>query len=180
MEDLNTRLRRVRFIVCDVDGVLTDGAIAYDGNGLPFRTVHVRDVTAFTLWHLAGGKSALVTGLGSKAVEAIAKTWKCAECHMYVKDKGSICREIAARNGLSTDELAFLGDDLIDITGLRAVGLAVAVGDAVPEVKAEAHLVTVAPGGKGPLRELVYRILDAQGRLQEVVETYCNRKNEAK
>ena len=73
MDNLEERLRRVKLIVCDVDGVLTDGSIPYDGEGKPFRTVHVRDVTAFTLWHLSGGKTALLSGLGSAAVEAIAR-----------------------------------------------------------------------------------------------------------
>lgn len=178
MVDLEDRLRRIQFIVCDVDGVLTEGQIAYDGEGRPFRTVHVRDVTALTMWHLAGGRSALVTGLASKAVEAVAATWKCAECHMSVRDKGAVCREMASRHGLSLDAMAFLGDDIIDITALRAVGLAVAVQDAVPEAKAVAHLVTAAPGGKGALRELVERILRTQGRFDAVLEAYCRRTND--
>jgi 3-deoxy-D-manno-octulosonate 8-phosphate phosphatase (KDO 8-P phosphatase) len=156
---------------------LTDGQIGFDGEGRPFRSVHVRDVTALNLWHLAGGESALVTGLTSKAVQAIAEHWKCAECHMQVKDKGSICREIAERRGIAMEDMAFIGDDLIDLTALRTVGLAVAVRDAVPEAKAAAHLVTEAPGGDGPLRELVQRILTAQGRFDSVLECYCSRKN---
>ena len=177
MSDLNGQLARVRFIVCDVDGVLTDGRIFFDGDGRPCRAVHVHDGCALTLWHLAGGMSALVSGLGSPAVEAIAKAWKCAECHLWIWDKASICREMADRRGIALDEMAFLGDDLIDLKALRLVGVGVAVGDAVAEAKAAADLVTDAPGGRGALRELVYWILRAQGRLDEVIADYGNRRN---
>jgi len=177
MLDIEERLRRVRFIVCDVDGVLTDGLIGFDGEGRSFRSVHVRDVTALTLWHLGGGKSALVTGLASKAVEAVAETWHCAEVHMRVKDKGATCREIAARHGVDLEAVAFLGDDIIDLNAFRVVGVAVAVADAHPEAKRAAHLVTDASGGQGALRELVQRILVAQGRYAESLEAYCSRTN---
>lgn len=177
MNDLDVRLRRIKFIVCDVDGVLTDGRIWYDGEGHPFRWIHARDGTALTLWHLVGGQSALVSGLGSRAIEAIAEQWRCAECHQWVKDKGRVCREMAARHGIALEEMAFLGDDIIDLTGLRAVGLGVAVADASPEVKVEANLVLEASGGHGAVRDLVSRILREQGRYDEAIELYCNRKD---
>lgn len=175
MSELEARLRKIQFIVCDVDGVLTDGSIPYDGEGRPFRTVHARDVTAFTLWHLAQGKSALVSGLGSAALEAIAKQWKITACHTFIRDKRRVCRELAERHGVALDEMAFLGDDIIDVWAMQEVGLAVAVADAAEEAKAVAHLVTTAPGGHGPLRELVHRILRAQGRFEKTLEAYCAR-----
>jgi len=174
---LEERLRRCTFIVLDMDGVLTDGGIAFDGEGRPFRTVHVRDMTALTLWRLAGGRTAIVSGLGSKAVEAIAVQWQCTEHHMWVKDKARVCREIAQCHGVPLDEMAFLGDDIIDVRAMETAGLAVAVADAAPEAKKAAHLVLDAEGGKGPVRELVHRVLTAQGRLEEVLEMYCNRKD---
>jgi 3-deoxy-D-manno-octulosonate 8-phosphate phosphatase (KDO 8-P phosphatase) len=177
MNDLDVRLRRIKFIVCDVDGVLTDGRMWYDGEGHPFRWIHARDGTALTLWHLVGGQSALVSGLGSRAIEAIAAQWRCAECQQWIRDKGRVCREIAARHGIAPEEMAFLGDDIIDLTGLRAVGLGVVVVDAMPEVKAAADLVLETPGGHGAVRELVHRILRVQGRLDEAVELYCSRKD---
>ncbi len=178
MSEIQKRLRRVRYIVCDVDGVLTDGLIPFDADGRPCRTIHARDATALTLWRLAGGQSALVSGLGSKALETIAATWKCAELHMWIKDKATICLNIAARNDLSMDDLAFIGDDIIDLSALSIAGLAVAVQDAAPEAKSIAHIVTEAPGGYGALREVVFRILKAQGRLEDVLELYCSRTNE--
>ncbi len=175
--DFEEHLKRISFIVCDVDGVLTDGRMWYDGEGLPFRYLHARDGAAFTLWHLSGGRSALVSGLGSKAIEAIAKQWKCAECHMWIRDKARVCREIADRHGIPLEAMAFLGDDLIDLQAMRTVGLGVAVGDAAPEAKQAAALVLQSPGGQGAVRELIHRVLTAQGRLQEAIEKYCNRKD---
>lgn len=177
MSELDDRLKKIQCIVSDVDGVLTDGSIAYDSLGRPFRSVHARDVTALTLWRIAGGVSAIVSGLGSRSIEAVAATWGCAECHLWVRDKGRVCREMAERLQLPMEALAFLGDDIIDLGAMRCVGLSVAVADALPEVKNEAHLVTEAPGGRGPLREVVHRILAAQGRLDAVVAAYCGRKD---
>lgn len=177
MSDLQDRLRRVQFIVCDVDGVLTDGRIWFDGDGVPFRAVYAKDGTAMTLWHLAGGKSALVSGLGSKAIETIAAQWTCTECRMWTKDKARVCRELAQNHGLTLDEMAFVGDDIIDLKALREVGLAVVVSDAAEEVKEVAHLVTKAPGGKGAVRELIRQILDAKGILDSTIKAYCDRQD---
>jgi 3-deoxy-D-manno-octulosonate 8-phosphate phosphatase (KDO 8-P phosphatase) len=174
---LDEKLKAVRFLVSDVDGVLTDGGIAFDGEGRPFRTVNVRDVTAFTLWRLAGHQLALVSGLGSKALETIAATWQCAECHMWVKNKRRVCEEIAAKHGIPLEEMAFIGDDIIDARAMRAVGLGVAVADASPEAREAARFVTSAPGGHGALRELVERILKAQGRYEKVLEQYMARED---
>ncbi len=175
--ELEERLRAITFIVSDVDGVLTDGKMWFDGEGRPFRYLHARDAAALTLWHLAGHKSGLVSGLGSSAMEAIARQWRCAECHMWIRDKGRVCREIAERHGVGLESMAFLGDDIIDRSAFRVVGLGVAVADAVGELKNEAALVLDTRGGEGALRELVHRILGAQGKLEEAIETYCNRKD---
>lgn len=177
MTALDERLRAVRLLVADVDGVLTNGDIAFDGEGRPFRTVNVRDVTAFTLWHLVGGQTALVSGLGSKALEAVASTWKCVECRMWVKNKLRACEEIAARHGLTMQEMAFIGDDIIDLRAMNAVGVGVAVADAAAEARAAAALVTQAPGGKGAVRELLERILKVQGRYEEALERYLARED---
>ncbi|NIA14367.1 MAG: HAD hydrolase family protein [Nitrospiraceae bacterium] len=179
MQDLQQKLRPISFIVCDVDGVLTDGRMWFDGEGRPFRCLHARDGTALTLWHLAGHQSAIVSGLGCRAVEAIADQWRCAECHMWIKDKGRICEEIAERHGIPLDAMAFLGDDIIDRSAIRVVGLGVAVSDAMPELKAEADLTLESHGGAGAVRELVHKLLKAQGRLDETIERYCNRKDHA-
>jgi len=176
-KDIDQRLRKTRIIVCDVDGVLTDGGVTFDADGRPMRTFQARDLAGFTLWRLAGGQSALVSGLGSKAMETLADRWQCAECRMWTKDKRRACEEIAAAHGLGLDEMAFLGDDIIDLRAVEAVGLGVAVADAAPKLLAAADLVTHAAGGEGALRELVERILVAQGRFDQVLAAYCSRED---
>lgn len=174
---LDNKLKPIRFLISDVDGVLTDGAIGFDGEGRPFRSVSVKDVTGLTLWHLSEGQTALVSGLGSKALETVAATWKCAECHMWVKNKRRVCEEIAANHGLSLEEIAYIGDDIIDVRAMLSVGVGVAVADATPEAKAAAAFVTTAPGGKGAVRELIERVLRAQDRYEETLERYMARED---
>lgn len=175
--DLEERLRRVRFLVCDVDGVLTDGHMWFDGEGQPFRAMHARDGTGLTLWRLAGYQCALISGLGSKALEAIARQWKCTEYRMWVRNKDRACREFAERYGVPLEEMAFLGDDIIDLPALRLVGLAVGVADAVPAVKEVVHLATEAPGGQGAVRELVEKLLMAKGEMDDALAAYWRRKD---
>ncbi len=177
MSQLEKRLKQITFIVTDVDGVLTDGRMWFDGEGRPFRYLFARDGTGLTLWHLSGGKSAIVTGLGSKALETIQQQWRCDEIFMWVKDKGRVCREIAAKYGITPDQMAFVADDIIDLPGMQAVGLPIAVADAMPAIKNAAALVLQSGGGQGAIRELVELILSAQGRLEEAVTKYTTRKD---
>lgn len=171
-------LRRIRLIVTDFDGVLTDGQAWYDGEGRPFRSVNARDAAGFTLWRLAGGLCAIVTGLSSVAVERIAHDWRCVECHMSIKDKARVVREMAARHDVPLAETAFIGDDLIDVRAMQAVGLGVAVADAMPIARQAARLHLDAAGGRGAFRELVERILTAQGRLEDVMNLYLSRSDD--
>ena len=172
MSDLESKLAKIRFIVSDVDGVLTDGRIGIDDEGRPFRSFHVRDGTGLGLWKLAGGKSALVSGQGSKALETIAAQWECDELMMEIRDKGAACRGLAERHGMSMDELAFIGDDLLDLSALSVVGLSVAVSDAVAEVRDAADFVTELRGGGGALRELIEILLRAQGNYEKACIAY--------
>lgn len=96
---------------------------------------------------------------------------------MWVKNKLRVCEEIAANYGLTMKELAFIGDDIIDVRAMQAVGVGVAVADAAPEARAAAAFVTLAPGGKGAVRELIERILRAQGRYEEMLERYLTRED---
>jgi len=177
MSDMKERLCRIRLIVCDVDGVLTDGSIPFDADGRQLRTFNVRDVTSLTFWRLSGGLSALISGLGSKAVEALADTWRVTEVHTWVKNKQQVLRDMAERLEVPLDCVAYLGDDLIDKRAMEIVGLAVAVRDAAPEIRAVAHLVTEARGGHGALREVVELILRTQGRMDDILEQYTRRED---
>jgi 3-deoxy-D-manno-octulosonate 8-phosphate phosphatase (KDO 8-P phosphatase) len=177
MDDIVERMKRVSFIVTDFDGVLSDGRVWFDGDGEQFRWLHARDATALTLWRLTGGKAAMVSGLGCKAMEVISMQWKFVESHMWIRDKARVCREIAERQNIPLAQMAFLGDDIIDMNAIKIVGLGVVVANAGAEVKEAASLVLDAPGGMGAMRELVERILRAKGLLDEAINMYCGRKD---
>lgn len=173
MSDIKNRLAEVRLIICDVDGVLTDGSMGFDAEGNHFRTFNVRDGLGLALWHIAGGDSVLMSGQGSAALNAVAKQWKCTECLTEVRDKKAACKELAQRYQLRPSEIAFVGDDLLDLEALRYAGVGIAVSDAVIQVRDAALVVTETPGGRGALREAVETILNAQGRLEETISEYC-------
>jgi 3-deoxy-D-manno-octulosonate 8-phosphate phosphatase (KDO 8-P phosphatase) len=172
---IEEKMRRIALIVCDVDGVLTDGSLPYDSQGRPGRTFHSHDGAGFTLWRMAGGRAALVSGLESPAMEALAGRWHLSECHMDVKNKKQVCLDMAARLGVTMEQTVFLGDDLIDTDAMRAAGLGVAVANATPPAREAADLILERTGGQGALRELVERILAAQGRLADAMAAYMAR-----
>jgi 3-deoxy-D-manno-octulosonate 8-phosphate phosphatase (KDO 8-P phosphatase) len=158
---LRQRARTIRFLVMDVDGVLTDGTIVCGPDGREWKTFHVHDGFAITAGQQAGLRMALISGRTSEAVARRAAELGLAEVHQGTR-----------RHGLTDAAAAFIGDDLVDLPLLRRVGLAIAVADAAPEVRAAAHYVTAAPGGRGAVREVIRLILDAQGRWGEVLERF--------
>ena len=174
--ELTAQMKRVRLIIMDVDGVLTDGGLHIDGEGRPFRTFSSRDGLGLTMWRIMGGQNAIVTGLDSKAVRVIAARWKCVALATKAGDKAMVCRGIAQKQDIPLEEVAFIGDDILDLPALRIVGLAVAVSDAHPTVQAAAHFVTETPGGKGAVRELVERLIAARGDLDAAIERYQESK----
>jgi 3-deoxy-D-manno-octulosonate 8-phosphate phosphatase (KDO 8-P phosphatase) len=171
-DEFQAALARVRLIIVDVDGVLTDGMLHYDAEGQPFRSFNSRDGLGLTMWRLMGGDAAIVTGLSSKPVEVIAQRWKCVSCRVNVGDKGAACRTIAEKQGVPLEQVAFIGDDILDLPALRIVGLPVAVADAHPRVLEVAQIVTETPGGRGAVRELVETLLDARDELDDAIQKY--------
>jgi 3-deoxy-D-manno-octulosonate 8-phosphate phosphatase (KDO 8-P phosphatase) len=166
------RARTIRFLVMDVDGVLTDGAIVCGPDGREWKTFHVHDGFAITAGQRAGLRMALISGRTSEAVARRAAELGLAEVHQGSRDKVATYDGLLRRHGLTDSAAAFVGDDLVDLPLLRRVGLAVAVADAAPEVRAAAHYVTAAPGGRGAVREVIRLILEAQGRWGEVLHRF--------
>ena len=167
--DLRRRCEAIELLVLDVDGVLTDGSIIYADDGVEVKAFHVRDGSGLKLWHQAGKRSALITGRSSPAVEVRAAELGVGFVTQGASAKLPAYRELLARAGARPEEVCYVGDDLPDLPPLRHCGLAVAVADACAEVRAEAHYVTRAPGGRGAVREAVELILRCQGHWQEVV-----------
>jgi 3-deoxy-D-manno-octulosonate 8-phosphate phosphatase (KDO 8-P phosphatase) len=173
---LGQRCALIQLLVIDVDGVLTDGGIIYTDNGVELKKFHVRDGSALAIWKYAGKGSAIITGRKSKIVEVRAAELGITPVFQGETEKLPCFRQILTATRLKPAETCCIGDDLPDLPLLRNCGLAVAVADACPEVLAEAHYVTRAPGGKGAVREVVELILANQGLWPKAVAHFREQK----
>jgi N-acylneuraminate cytidylyltransferase len=153
------RLARIRLLVCDVDGTLTDGAMWYGPDGEALKRFTTRDGHGIGMLRAAGVVIAFVTSESSPIVTARATKLGVTDVVLGCADKASAVRELISRLGLSRDEVAMIGDDLGDLAGVTEAGVSVAVADAVQEVADVAHLVCDTPGGHGAVRELADEIL---------------------
>ncbi len=170
-EALLERFRAVQLLVLDVDGVLTDGRITYTADGQEIKSFHVRDGSALTYWQKAGKRVAIISGRTSKAVDLRAAELGITLVRQGATDKRFALRTILAATGVKPEQVCAIGDDLPELALLQSCGLAVAVADACPEIRAAAHYVTRAPGGYGAVREIIEFILHAQGRWDAIVES---------
>ena len=155
-------LRRVRLIVLDVDGVLTDGRI-YLGPGGEWKSFHVHDGLAMARAVAAGFPVAVVSSRTSDAVTRRCAEVGVAEVHQGVREKVAVYEALRSRHGCRDAEVACMGDDLADLPVLSRAGLAVAPADAVPAVRRAARWVTRLPGGRGAVREVLEAVLRAHG-----------------
>jgi len=167
------RAARIKLFLCDVDGVLTDGSI-FIGGEREFKRFNIRDGLGIVLARRAGLKVGWVSARPSLATKLRAEELKI---DFLVQQGDNISKTAAIENllkqeGLSWSDVCFVGDDIIDLGPLTRAGLAVAVGDAVPEAKAAAHFTTKAVGGRGAVREAVELILRVQGKWTQFVKKY--------
>ncbi len=169
-------MKRIRLIVLDVDGVLTDGGIYMGPSGEAMKRFDIKDGLGLALWHRAGGMTAILTGRSSEIVENRARELHITAVRQGCTDKGAAFEALREELGVSGEETAYIGDDLIDLPVMGRVGLPVAVADAVPEVRAAACFVTEHPGGHGAVRETTERILRAQGRYETAAAVYLSPK----
>jgi len=171
---LKKRAARIKLLLMDVDGTMTDGSVALlsqtDGTALEIKTFDAHDGQGLTLAHTAGLRTGCITGRESPALLRRAQEMKMDFIYMKQPVKMPAYEEILARAGVDDSAVAFIGDDLPDIPLLRRVGFAVAVGDAVPEVKAAAHFTTNAHAGHGAVREAVELILKSKGIWEAMID----------
>jgi len=175
--------RRVKFVVLDVDGVLTDGGIYLgdvDGKRMEFKKYDIQDGLGIVLLRWAGVKVGIITGRVSESVALRAAELKVDE---LVQDEEArklpALRKICARLGITLEDVAFIGDDLPDVGVLRKVGLPVVVSNATPDAMKCARLVLTRPGGAGAVREFCEMLLRARGEWDDLVETYVHSRSEA-
>jgi 3-deoxy-D-manno-octulosonate 8-phosphate phosphatase (KDO 8-P phosphatase) len=202
------RARKIKLIIFDVDGVLTDGKIWIfpvpanspsssendtrkssansdrpSGSGFQSASLieakgfHAHDGTAIMLARMAGIKSGIITKRVSETVALRARDLKIDHIHQGIQDKAGVFAQILEKDGITAAEAAFVGDDVIDLPAMRKCGLAIAVKNARPEVKAAAHWTTSHAGGDGAARDAVEYILKAQGVWKKTVEEYISLKN---
>ena len=159
-------------ILSDVDGVMTDGLVEYDNQGVETKRFHVRDGLGIKLWHSAGGLFGLVTQRSSQIVKIRAGELGISLVRQGVIDKLATVRQIAEDHHLGLENIAYIGDDLPDLPVMRSVGLSFAVADAAGELIESANVVTYVKGGRGAVRDMVETILKNQGRWDALVQEY--------
>ena len=170
--DIEQRAARVKLLLMDCDGVLTDGRIWIFENGEEQKGFHTRDGLGIDLLHRAGLRSGIISGRTSTAVERRAQSLGMSFVRQGCADKQQAFIEALTHAGVSNAEVAFVGDDLNDIPLMLQSGLSVAVADAALETREHAHYITSAPGGHGAIREVVELILKSQGRWSDLVRHY--------
>lgn len=170
--EVRVRVERIKLLVLDVDGVMTDGRLIYHDDGTESKAFDVRDGHGIKMLKHAGIETVLVSGRSSPLVEKRAADLGIGEVVQGVRDKLPILENLLSERGLELEEVAFVGDDVVDLTVMNRVGFAVAVADASEYLFDTAHYVTLAPGGRGAVREVAELILGVQGLWAKVASPY--------
>lgn len=166
------RCKSVELILSDVDGVLTDGGLIFDNQGIETKRFHVRDGFGIKLWRRGGFKFGVLTARTSHIVKVRSSELGIDVVRQGFEEKLSVAHEVANDFGLAIEQVCFIGDDLPDLPVMRSVGLAIAVADACDEVRSAAHHVTKLPGGQGAVREAIETIMKAKGMWDDAIHKY--------
>jgi YrbI family 3-deoxy-D-manno-octulosonate 8-phosphate phosphatase len=163
---------KIELILSDVDGVMTDGGIHILDDGQQLVKFHIRDGMGVRLWREAGKRFGIVTGRKLESIRRRAADLWMDIVRLGIDDKLPAVDALAAELNITREQICYVGDDLLDLETIRAVGLGVAVADAVEDVRRAARYVTSVPGGQGAAREVVELILKNTGRWDDVLERY--------
>jgi 3-deoxy-D-manno-octulosonate 8-phosphate phosphatase (KDO 8-P phosphatase) len=169
---LRRKARKIKLLLLDVDGVLTDGGIVIDERGLESKRFDVRDGQGITLLKRAGVEVGFVSGRSSGAVRQRADDLGVKWVFQGIQNKAEIYQRIKKRTGLKDEHIAYAGDDMVDLPILRAAGLALTVPDGWPGIRPMVDYVTEAAGGRGAVREIAELILTAQNRWKDLLGRY--------
>lgn len=171
-ENILNRAKKVKLLLLDVDGVLTDGRIIYDSRGRDSKFFDVHDGLGVYVLHKSGIKTVLITAKSSKTIFLRAKDMRVAEVFADIFPKTAVLEKILKKYGVTLDEVCFVGDDLVDLSLMRKVGLPVAVANGAREIKEAASFVTSRSGGRGAVREVAELILKSQGKWEDILKFY--------
>ena len=166
------RLKNIKFLILDVDGVMTDGRIIFDSNGVESKFFNVKDGHGIKMLQRSGIEVGIISGRESRVVANRAVELGISRVHQKAIDKLAPYLQILQETGLTDDQIAFVGDDVIDIPVMRRVGFAAAPADAIDEVFPYVHYVTKNRGGWGAVREICDMLLKGQGVWDEVTARY--------
>jgi len=173
--NIDDRCRKIELIFSDVDGVLTDGGVLYDNQGIEIKKFHIRDGLGIRLWQKAGFKFGVLTARTSHIVKLRAAELNIEIVRQGFEDKLPVAKEAVAELGLSPDQVCFIGDDLTDLPVMQYVGVGIAVADAAAEVRDAADYVTNSPGGRGAVREVAELLLKSKNRWEDLIRGYTGR-----
>lgn len=169
---LAKQCQAIELILSDVDGVLTDGALDFNNEGIESKRFHIRDGQGIKLWQRSGGRFGMVTGRNSHIVNLRAVELGVELVRQGTEQKLTAMKDILERLQLQPEQVCFIGDDLPDLAAVRLAGVGVAVADACPEVRQAADYVTTLPGGRGAVREAIELILKAQQRWDDLIQPF--------
>jgi 3-deoxy-D-manno-octulosonate 8-phosphate phosphatase (KDO 8-P phosphatase) len=171
-EQHEPNLADIQLLVLDVDGVLTNGTVVINGDGSESKAFNVLDGHGIRMWQRAGLKVAFLSGRLSEPTTHRAEQLEVQHCLQNCLDKLPVLEKLLQQLGLSADQIAYVGDDLMDLPAIRLAGFGVAVANAVDEVKKSADYVTKRPGGSGAVREVIEYILKETGKWPELMKRY--------
>jgi len=171
---LEERLQQIELILCDVDGIMTDGGIIYDNQGIEVKRFHVRDGLGIKLWRRAGYEFGILTARNSHIVKVRAAELGLEIVRQGFEKKLPTALEVIEQRGLTPDSVAYIGDDLTDLPVMRRVGVPITAADAVEEVREVAAFVTKVSGGQGVVREAIESILKAKHRWEDLIQAYTS------
>ena len=171
-EELKEKAKKIKLLLLDVDGVLTDGKIVYDSRGQDMKFFDVHDGLGVYLLKKLGIPTVLITAKGSRAIKPRARDMQVEAVFENIFPKTAVLDKILQRYHISLEEICFVGDDLVDLCLMKRVGFPVAVFNAVQEIKQQAVYITLREGGRGAVREVAELILKFQDKWREASAFY--------
>jgi 3-deoxy-D-manno-octulosonate 8-phosphate phosphatase (KDO 8-P phosphatase) len=172
MKDLNEKAARIRLLIFDVDGVLTDGSLFVGDDGQEYKAFNSRDGHGIKMLQKYGVEIAIITGRTSQVVEHRMANLGITHIYQGKLEKLPAYEELRKKLGISPEETAYVGDDVVDLPVMRRVGLAIAVQDAHPLVRQHSHWQTPSTGGRGAARDVCEMLMEAKGVLQDELGRY--------
>ncbi|WP_321527434.1 3-deoxy-manno-octulosonate-8-phosphatase KdsC [Sedimenticola selenatireducens] len=172
MQEILNRAKQIRLIIFDVDGVLTDGSLYLGDDGQEYKAFNSKDGLGMKLLQKSGVEIGIITGRTSNVVTIRMESLGIRDVYQGQRHKVPAFEELRDKLGLKNEQIAYVGDDVVDLPIMRQVGLAITVQDAHPLVKQHAHWQTLAGGGRGAAREICEMLMEAQGTLEQAFEKY--------